>query len=98
MLMICLIYHFWQNFEIENIKVKKPIFCLTFGEECKRCFIYSYMLLTNNEERPETTWNYIQAFVQALSSTTVFWVFLLFARKCISNTLFRFKAYIVHRW
>ena len=32
MLTICLIYHFWENFENKNIKIKKTIFCLSFEE------------------------------------------------------------------
>ena len=48
---------------------------------------------------------YSKAFIQALSSTAVFFpkikffinLVLRIAVKCISNTLFDFKAYIVHR-
>ena len=48
---------------------------------------------------------YSEAFIQALSSTVVFFPKIEFfinldlriAVKCISNTLFDFKAYIVHR-
>ena len=47
--MICLIYHFWQNFENKNIKIKKPIICLSFREYCKMCLfthiLYNFVII-----------------------------------------------------
>ena len=39
MLMIWLIYHFRENFENKNTKIKRPIFSLSFEEQCKKCLL-----------------------------------------------------------
>ena len=82
---ICLIYHFWENFENKNIKIKKTIFSLSFEDSVKGVYLLIYYV---------TYLSYWLFFI--LCSTcyllfTVFSFFIFFPIFCFSATEYAYN-------